>query len=83
MHIDMKFCKFLFVCLLNLSLPKCSETKLRGTMMTISDISFNLGTFIVIALGAIFSWRQVALMCALSPICCIAAILFVNSIKMQ
>lgn len=56
-----------------------SETPLRGTMMSLSDISFSLGTFIVIALGAIFSWRQVSLMCALSPICCIAAILFVIS----
>lgn len=58
-------------------ISEISEPSMRGLMMTIAGISYSLGTFIVLALGSIFSWRQVSLLCALTPICCLTAILFV------
>lgn len=46
-------------------------------MATIAVISYNLGIFSVLSLGAILSWRHVSLVCALFPICCLIAVFFV------
>lgn len=55
----------------------CSEPMVRGMMMTFSLVSHNFGLFVVLTAGAILSWRQVALICALFPIVCLVAVFFV------
>lgn len=54
-----------------------SEPSVRGMMSTIAVMSYNFGIFIVLGFGLIFSWRKVAMICALFPLSCLVAVMFV------
>lgn len=46
-------------------------------MMIMSLISYNLGVFIILSIGSVFSWRQVAFICALFPFSTMIAVFLV------
>lgn len=50
---------------------------MRGQLSTIALMSYNLGILIVLGFGLILKWRQVAFICALFPLSCLFAVLFV------
>lgn len=52
---------------------------MRGMMSTIALLSYNLGILIVLGCGLVFPWRKVALICALFPLSCLFAVLFVTT----
>lgn len=54
-----------------------SEPSIRGILMACAGISSSTGIFMVFFLGSIFSWRQVALICAIVPIMTLIAVFFV------
>lgn len=71
-----KYYSCFFLIIRNYSIQ--SEPSIRGTIITITTMAFNLGIFTVLALGAILPWRRVAFICAIFPICCFIAVLFVS-----
>lgn len=54
-----------------------SEPTMRGMMSTIALMSYNLGILIVLGGGLVLPWRKVAFICALFPLSCLFAVLFV------
>lgn len=54
-----------------------SEPSVRSTLASMTVFAYTFGFFIVMGLGAVFSWRQVSLICAVVPVCCLIAVLFV------
>lgn len=55
-----------------------SEPSMRGMMSTIALLSYNLGILIVLGCGLVLPWRKVAFICALFPLSCLFAVLFVT-----
>lgn len=56
-----------------------SEPSVRGAMITMALLSHQTGFLVVFGFGMLFSWRQVALICALFPFSCFVTVLFVSS----
>lgn len=57
-----------------------SEPSIRGAMITMGLLSHQAGFLVVFGFGIIFSWRQVALICALFPLSCFVTVLFVRTL---
>lgn len=55
-----------------------SEPSIRGALSTAGLFTHQTGFLIVFGLGLVFSWRQIALICALFPIFCFVSVLFVS-----
>lgn len=55
-----------------------SEPSIRGAMITMALLSHQAGFLVVFGFGMIFSWRQVAFICALFPFSCFVTVLFVS-----
>lgn len=55
-----------------------SEPSIRGAMITMALLSHQAGFLVVFGFGMLFSWRQVALICALFPFSCFVTVLFVS-----
>lgn len=55
-----------------------SEPSIRGFLSACAGISSSMGIFMVFSLGSLFSWRQVALICAIIPITTMIAVFFVR-----
>lgn len=57
-----------------------SEPSIRGALSTAGLFTHQTGFLIVFGLGLVFSWRQIALVCALFPISCFVSVLFVSQL---
>lgn len=55
-----------------------SEPSIRGFLSACAGISSSVGIFMVFLLGSLFSWRQVALICAIIPVTTMIAVFFVR-----
>lgn len=56
-----------------------SEPSIRGVLLAGAGIATTTGIFLVYFLGAFFTWRQVALICAVFPVINIFVAMFVRS----
>lgn len=57
-----------------------SEPSIRGAMITMALLSHQAGFLVVFGFGMLFSWRKVALICALFPFSCFVTVLFVSKL---
>lgn len=55
-----------------------SDANIRGALSTAGLLTHQTGFLVVFGLGLMFSWRQIAFICALFPISCFVSVLFVS-----
>lgn len=55
-----------------------SETSIRGVLLASAATFAAIGYFLIFLLGSFFSWRTVALICAIVPICMFFAMALVS-----
>lgn len=71
------FCMGLKEAPANSYISEICEPSIRGTMLIIGLILYQIGMLSVFSFGAIFPWRTVAFVCALCPLASFVAVIFV------